>query len=292
MRVFAFVVTYNRLELLKRVVASLRAQTWPLERIVVVDNSSTDGTGEWLAQQRGLTIITQPNLGGAGGFETGVRYCYEQGADWIWMMDDDVFPASDCLAQMMVYHAESECIQITRYYGDGVVFRYPNWYYQPSRRKHPLFDERTDELYVKAPAGCFEGMLVSRRIVERIGYPDARFFMAGDDTVYGFLASQHTQPIVVKKATSVRAQRSDDRALRPLQIYYVMRNRHLRLAYRKRGCEYALSALRYYGSGVKQIVSLVLSRKPNGSNAAKAIFWGMIDNLRHLTGPSHVRHRF
>ncbi len=67
--VAAVILTHNRLSLLKRCVAAVRAQTRPLDAIIVVDNASTDGTREWLAQESDLKVITaQANLGGPAGF--------------------------------------------------------------------------------------------------------------------------------------------------------------------------------------------------------------------------------
>ena len=91
MNIIAVVVTYNRMELLKRNIRCLQ-QNKPISSIVIVNNGSTDGTTEWLAAQEGLTVINQTNVGGAGGFYTGIQYAYQAGADWIWCMDDDVFP--------------------------------------------------------------------------------------------------------------------------------------------------------------------------------------------------------
>lgn len=67
MNIKAVVVTYNRKELLKRNITCLRANT-PVSSIVVVNNGSTDGTGEWLDDQKDLTVIHQENVGGSGGF--------------------------------------------------------------------------------------------------------------------------------------------------------------------------------------------------------------------------------
>ena len=94
MKVIAVVVTYNRLELLKRNISCLRRNR-PLDTILVVNNGSTDGTAQWLATQSGLHVINQENVGGSGGFYTGIREAFLQEADWIWCMDDDVFPRPD-----------------------------------------------------------------------------------------------------------------------------------------------------------------------------------------------------
>ena len=90
MNIIAVVVTYNRMELLKRNIRCLQ-QNKPISSIVIVNNGSTDGTTEWLAAQEGLTVINQTNVGGAGGFYTGIQYAIRR-VRWIWCMDDDVFP--------------------------------------------------------------------------------------------------------------------------------------------------------------------------------------------------------
>ncbi|MEJ7665194.1 MAG: glycosyltransferase [Hymenobacter sp.] len=74
----AVLVTYNRIADLKICLDSLRRQTRPLNRIFVINNGSTDGTAEWLATQTDLAVTTQANLGGAGGFATGIQTGYER----------------------------------------------------------------------------------------------------------------------------------------------------------------------------------------------------------------------
>ena len=76
MKVYVFIVTYNRLSLLKKTINSLRKQTYPIDNLCVINNGSTDGTYEWLLEQQDLTVIHQENLGGAGGFSRGVQYAY------------------------------------------------------------------------------------------------------------------------------------------------------------------------------------------------------------------------
>ncbi len=96
-RIVAVVVTFNRLSLLQGLLARLR-RTPELAEIVVVDNASTDGTGEWLAGQEGVHSVTlSENRGGAGGFHEGMRVGLESGADLLWLMDDDGMPDDDCL---------------------------------------------------------------------------------------------------------------------------------------------------------------------------------------------------
>lgn len=77
-KIAAVVVTFNRLELLKKCVESLRNQTHKLDEILIINNSSTDGTLDWLNQQNDLTVISQENSGSAGGQFTGIKTAYEK----------------------------------------------------------------------------------------------------------------------------------------------------------------------------------------------------------------------
>ncbi|WP_435527001.1 glycosyltransferase [Microbacterium aurantiacum] len=103
--VAAVVVTFNRLEKLKTVLSSLEAQSVPPERIIVIDNASTDGTGNYLAaRQHALTVDVvsmETNAGGAGGFAEGMLRAYASGADHIWIMDDDCYPEPTALANLI-----------------------------------------------------------------------------------------------------------------------------------------------------------------------------------------------
>lgn len=98
----AVVVTYNRKELLLRNIEALRNQTRKdLLDILVIDNHSTDGTREALANQieagEIMYVDTGSNLGGAGGFHFGIKTAVEKGYPWLWLMDDDTLPEPTAL---------------------------------------------------------------------------------------------------------------------------------------------------------------------------------------------------
>lgn len=101
--VLAVVVTYNRCAMLMQCMTKLQEQSIPCD-VLVIDNASTDQTqtlvppitNEHLFYQRQLT-----NTGGAGGFHAGMRKGVEMGYSYIWIMDDDAYPAPDALEELL-----------------------------------------------------------------------------------------------------------------------------------------------------------------------------------------------
>jgi len=101
-RVTAVVVTFNRKTLLLECLDALERQTHPLDRVLVVDNASTDGTAQSVAGRPVDYLRLRRNGGGAEGFHYGVREALRgDGADWIWLMDDDCEPAPDALERLL-----------------------------------------------------------------------------------------------------------------------------------------------------------------------------------------------
>lgn len=102
MKVAAVVVTYNRKDLLAENIEALLSQSRSeILDIVIIDNASTDGTGPMVGKYKNIECIkyvnTGTNLGGAGGFQYGIRYVAEHGYDYVWVMDDDCIPTDTAL---------------------------------------------------------------------------------------------------------------------------------------------------------------------------------------------------
>ncbi len=103
MSVAAVVVSFNRLDYLKKCLTALEEQTRPLDEIIVVENGSTDGSAEYVRQNHpGITLFeTGANLGGAGGFAWGLELALKHGHSLAWLMDDDAEPRRDALAPLV-----------------------------------------------------------------------------------------------------------------------------------------------------------------------------------------------
>ncbi len=97
--VVAVIVTCNRLEKFKSAYNSILNQA--IEHLIVVENCSTDGTRQWLADNKNskTTVLNmEKNIGGAGGFHAGFKYAVEHiDAEWILCFDDDAYADSELI---------------------------------------------------------------------------------------------------------------------------------------------------------------------------------------------------
>lgn len=179
-RIAAVVVTFNRLALLQECVAALRAQTRRPDEIIVVNNSSTDGTAEWLAGQPDLTVVTQENSGSSGGQFTGIKTAYERGHDWFWCMDDDTIPAPTALHALVnsrpYYEASTGFLSSLTLDKNGAVDGIvsptptPDW-----------FVTVVDDHCVRVDQASFVSVMYARRAVGAVGLPLRWMFIWGED---------------------------------------------------------------------------------------------------------------
>ena len=231
------VVTYNRAELLERMLDGLAAQTRKPDAVIVVDNASADHTPQVLAAREDLPLVTihsAENLGGAGGFHLGVKTAYDKGFDRIWLMDDDVVPAPDCLAVMLA--SDGPCLMAVREDRSGrlveksaIDFDLANpLAIRPKRRS--VEQEYADRAAMPAEfpidVVAFEGFMVHRRVIDAIGLPDPTYFIFYDDVDFAIRARRAGFPILaLRDAVLVRQLDFDQQhALDTWKGFYMFRN--------------------------------------------------------------------
>jgi GT2 family glycosyltransferase len=188
--VAAVVVTFNRRELLQQCLGALREQERPVDRVIVVDNASADGTAELLRSDHPwVDLLALPeNVGATGGFCEGIERALAQGADWIWLLDDDTIPRPDALAELLGALERAPGDRAPVMLVSRVIWRdgRPHPMNQPILRRRDLAGlvEGARAGLVPLRAGSWVSLLVSRAAIERHGMPDRRFFFQADDIEY------------------------------------------------------------------------------------------------------------
>lgn len=210
--VVAITVTYNRTRTLERCLQALLAQSRPVDKILVVDNRSNEDESrkvrELASQAEKIHLIElEENLGGAGGFEAGMRETLKiWNPDWYWLMDDDAYPREDCLEKLLAHGEELPdagglCPAIY-----GIDLKKHQMFHHkkltglmlksvPVARQYQDLDAVTRE-----DANAFVGPLFSGKAVRELGVADGSLFIYGDDTEYTYRVSVKYPLYLIKTA--------------------------------------------------------------------------------------------
>lgn len=234
------ITTYNRSGYLRRLLASITTLDPTPDKVIVVNNASTDDTVVALAEAAAvydrplIQVNLSENLGGSGGFAAGVERALAEGADWLWLMDDDVEVLPGAISALRPWTESYGCIIGRRYDSAGKPFTWQHRFHEWMGVFLPVPGNVFKNSNVfETNVGVFEGMLVSADTVRSVGLPDSRFFITWDDAVYGWLISlqrpvAYVNEFVLRKT---RFQSQINLGIRhlndssDLSRFYVMRNR-------------------------------------------------------------------
>jgi GT2 family glycosyltransferase len=289
MSIAAVVVTYNRKELLCKNLEMLFLQNYKIDKIVIVDNHSTDGTREYICDEF-LDKIEQiqyefldENIGGAGGFEYGCKFAYENGYDYVWLMDDDGRPENEnTLNEIMkiVEKQKDEFLVVNSLVTQDLV-NLSFGLITPKDTIESVKVHSVDGVY-KGKINAFNGTLVSKSVFETIGFPNGQFFIKGDERDFtdraksaGAYVATAVKSIYLHPEEPLKKQKLFGRTIMsnievPWKEYYKMRN-------------YTYMKKRDYGTGrcvidfIKDIIRVLVS---DSKNKKKDIIKMMIKGFR------------
>ncbi|KQV06040.1 glycosyltransferase [Leifsonia sp. Root112D2] len=229
--VVAVVVAYNRRDLLAEVLEALAAQSVPVTRVVVVDNASSDGSGD-VARASGelIDLVTlERNTGGAGGFAAGfARALVQHEPDWIWAMDDDTVPTPTALQELLVA-VDGTDLAVA---GSRVIWTDGQDHPMNTPREKPFVSKR--ERAAAAERGnlavrstSFVSIFMRADAVRAAGLPVADYFIWNDDFEYSTRLLRRRRGVFVPSSVVVHKTRvlgSTDTDPGP-RFYFEVRNK-------------------------------------------------------------------
>lgn len=289
--VAAVVVTYNRKQLLLECLDCLEAQD--LARlgdscelsVIVVDNASTDGTEEalepYVTSGRISYFNTGENLGGAGGFNYGMRVAVEAGHDYVWVMDDDCMAHPDTLRELLL---AGEGLEGDFGYLTSVCLWTDGNPCTMNRQRHPLHTTIEDFSPELQPCtlASFVSLFVPADVIAELGLPIKDFFIWTDDWEFTRRVSRKYPCYVV--GTSIVTHKCKVNGAGNVALDSGERIARFRLAYRN-------DIVLYRGEGVSgyayvlardlnHLARIVLEAKGRKLERARAVVGGTIEGLR------------
>lgn len=245
------IVTFNRINFLKRTLFHYDKQTEAPDYLIIVDNHSTDGTKDFLNKWKNLnhkfqciSISLSENIGGSGGFYIGCKKALDFDLDYIWLADDDAYPDLNVFERLR-WHVQNEkrakkaAAICTTVWEHGRI-------QTGHRRRYKLAWDNIKPFLVPEEEykySCFAlqlfsyvGVAIRADVLRRVGLCKKGFFIYNDDAEHALRVAQcgeilcYTDMKVVHEKPIGRKD-EDKREFIDWHYYYSARNSYLMLKY-------------------------------------------------------------
>lgn len=296
--VCAVVCNWNQKDYLLRCLESLQCCDPPPDAVVVVDNASHDGSAEAVRERFPSVhlIVNERNLGGAGGFNTGLRFALENGAfRHAWLLDNDVTVEPRALAGLleeMRFHREAAVVGSTILIADrpglvqefGARLDWREYELHPQLRRRPREEIPATGREVDYVPAC--SLLVDLERVHRVGLLDEHFFLYYDDIEWCHRFRRRGFTVRVTPASLVHHREGRRHRENYQPLYYFWRN-HLRFFLQTvSGPQEPQRFCRHYIG--KLAAAVQAARLMGRANAASTIVWAVMDTLRGIGGRAAI----
>lgn len=248
-RVLAVIVTYNRAKYLKSLLKSLNNQTQDLYGILILDNNSSDNTYNMLKEMnftkrnefntlhevkndvvKYYYYRNSENVGGSGGFNIAFKLAINLDVDYFWVMDDDVLPENNCLEKLLSNITDDVSICIpnrsdNNYTDRAIISINLNNPFKIKSAKKTYIDIKQQK-YISVVDMPFEGPLIKKDIVNKVGFPNDKYFILYDDTDYAMRCIKYTKIYMIPNAILHKQiiQKKNKNSVMDWKNYYDIRN--------------------------------------------------------------------
>ena len=207
----AIVVTFNRDIQLIDCLKAIKNQTVVPTTLFIIDNHSTEATYNQLIKFGFIKEVPKKeanenqvfksqvfatanssktidvvyvrkfeNDGGAGGFYEGMKQAYDAGAEWLWMMDDDGVPEENQLEELLKGAENGNLLYsnaLVSAIDDGSKLAF-------SLGQFESIAEARKQAIIPNLMNPFNGTLISRKVIDKIGFIKREMFIWGDENEY------------------------------------------------------------------------------------------------------------
>lgn len=103
MRIGATITCYNDTIAAKKLLNSLHRQTYPISKILIIDNSKHPS--EIISEDNNLDVCFKhfpENIGISGALSVALEWAHENQIDWLWLFDQDSLPTDSALHDLIL----------------------------------------------------------------------------------------------------------------------------------------------------------------------------------------------
>lgn len=239
------IVTYNRIEKLKKTLECYDIQTRDFNVLIVVNNNSNDGTKEYLEewgkidrQYKKIVINLQENMGGSGGFYNGIKKAIEENVDWIWVADDDAYPYNNCVDNFYKFlkglndYSSVSAICGSVYSGEDIDLCHRKFIKKSKKTRRIKFINCPKEKYklksFEIDLFSYVGSILNSSAIKEIGNTNKDLFIYYDDTEHSIRMKRYGSIVCVPDIKIIHdsgAAEIIENEMFSWRNYYLIRNR-------------------------------------------------------------------
>lgn len=302
------VLNWNSYTEVAQCLDSLRSIFYDNFDVIVVDNGSSDNSGTKLDQEYSNVevVLSADNLGFSAGSNLGIQRLRDQGADYVWLINNDIMIPDDQILRKLVavMEANSEIgiitPQINEYPDTDTIWfkrgemnlRIGSYYHSKNRRwyLHGLKKKQlkiqkeyvqTKNKLLKNEYLPFSCALFRESLFSEIGLLPEEYFLYVEDVEYCLRTMNAGYQLATIPNVKVYHEKSSESSLSPIRSYYGVRNRYLFAQRNNSEINLAL----FYPAYILSIVLLFGQRILAGNFvSAEAIVRGALDAIRMKQG--------
>ena len=233
------VCNYNKEDKVVICIQSILESIYTDYHIYVVDNASTDRSVERIREKYGkeqrLTLLcNEENLGGSGGFNTGLRAALAGGHEYLMCVDNDAYLDEECVGQLLkflertteagiaaakIYHAQNP--DYIQQYGSFINWK--DYCVNSTYYNYPEDGTLPEVVYSDAVPAC--ALMIRRAVIDQIGTMPEENFLYWDDTEWCYLCTQAGYKIAsVGAAKACHEMGAKKEESNTFPTYYAWRN--------------------------------------------------------------------
>lgn len=233
-------VTFNRLNDLKKTLKAWSQQTLTPARLIVVDNKSTDGTDEflrgWLKEDTPFekeVLFPPENIGGSGGFYEGMKRALEHESGWVFVADDDAVPAETMLKKLNDYiekHPAEMADTVAVTSGVYNVDHFSGIHRCRIKKsilgyvESPVPEEEYSKESFEIDIYSFVGTMMKSSALKKAGLPRKEFFIYNDDYEHALRVGKLGKMVCVPASVMYHVDNLTNDEIPSWRDYYGTRN--------------------------------------------------------------------
>jgi GT2 family glycosyltransferase len=241
LKIAIVIVNWNKRKELANLLNSLCLNGYDKHSIYVVDNASIDDSVVFVKSHYPNIILlpNQTNLGGSGGFNTGLRAVLKEEFDFVWLLDNDVEVLSGALESLLAGMQQDKKVAIVGskiLHSDNpkIVSEIGACIHWRTLFTVPFYENTLDQdipphqfLEADYVAAC--SLLARVSCVREVGLWEEHFFLMWDDMEWCLRFKKQGYRVIASTDSAVIHKGFSEREFPPLFFYYAFRN-HLYFA--------------------------------------------------------------